>query len=113
MDTNSLLLFRSKGEIFGVFDEILIRLKPLDIQRSAKERRNDDRSAQQSRINSKYQTRKSKRNERAAMKSTRLSYIAKPFITKTTDKLPSTPTTNTRSVCNKIDDFNQLLNTQN
>ena len=43
------------------------------------------------------------------MKSTRLSYIAKPFITKTTDKLTSISTTNTRSVCNKIDDFNQLL----
>ena len=43
------------------------------------------------------------------MKSTILSCIAKPFITKTTDKLPSILTKNTRSVCDKIDDLNQLL----
>jgi hypothetical protein len=42
-------------------------------------------------------------------KNAKLSYNAKPFMPKTTDKLPSILTTNTRSVCNKTEDLNHLL----
>ena len=112
LDIDYLLQLRSKVEFFGVSVEIWTRLKEQNINRSAKERRNDERKAKRSRRNSRYKKRKRQRKERIPMttkKYTSLSSNAKPFIPKTTDKLPSILTTNTRSVCNKIDDLNQLL----
>ena len=111
IDPSRLTKIRTRLLHNGIPDLIWIRLKQLGIARTARERQKDDRRERRRARNNKHQERRWQRKQkiRESIRNAKLSVTAKPFIPTTTDKLPKIITTNARSIVNKIEHINQLI----